>query len=297
MYPFQSKEYQDLYKKHFVTDHKSIVMCDDTEYEILPDKRAVFVGMKPILNNQEITDYGDIVNPSKEKIQSHIDKLKTSGVTSVQFDYVRESSPLFQILSEMSPGAPNQQEVAPFISLPTSWDSYLESLERTDRKELKRKWKRLETTSYKLQYFETLKNEDDIEMFETFIKLHKLSDQNKEQFMSTLMKDFFRDLLSLQIPGWKQKLAFLYIDDKPAASIFYFENEKEVLLYNSGYDPEQKYYSAGLLLVAHLIKKSIEDKKTTFDFLRGNERYKYDLGGKNEGLFQFIFHFTKSTSF
>jgi hypothetical protein len=297
MYPFQSKEYQDLFKKHFITDSQSIVVCDDTEYEIIPDKRAVFVGMKPVLNNQEITDYGDIVNPSKEKIQSHIDKLKTSDVTSVQFGYVRETSPLFQILSEMSPDTPNQQEVAPFISLPSSWDGYLESLERTDRKELKRKWKRLETISYKLRFFEISKKEDDIEMFEAFIRLHKLSDHNKEQFMSDFMKDFFRDLLSLRIPGWRQKLAFLYIDDKPAASIFYFENEKEILLYNSGYDPEQKYYSAGFLLVAHLIKKSIEDKKTTFDFLRGNERYKYDLGGKDERLFQFNIHFTASTSF
>lgn len=297
MYPFQSKEYQDMFKKHFITDPQSIVVCDDTEYEILPDKRAVLVGMKPVLNNQEITDYGDIINPSKEKIQSHIDKLKTSGAISVQFDYVRETSPLFQILSEMSPDAPILKEVAPFIMLPSTWDTYLESLERTDRKELKRKWKRLETASYKLRYFEISKNEDDDEVFETFIKLHKLSDHNKEQFMSDRMKDFFRDLLSVRIPGWKQKLAFLYIDDKPAASIFYFENEKKILLYNSGYDPEQKYYSAGLLLAAHLIKKSIDDKKTTFDFLRGNERYKYDLGGEDEKLFQFNIHFTASTSF
>lgn len=297
MYPFQSKEYQDLFKKHFVTDSRSIVVCDDTEYELMPDKRAVFVGMKPVLNNQEITDYGDIINPTKEKIQSHIDKLKTSGATSVQFDYVRENSVLFQTLARMTPFAQTQQEVAPFISLPPSWDGYLESLERTDRKELKRKWKRLDTTSYKLRYFEISKKEDDVEMFEVFIKLHKLSDYNKEQFMTDKMKDFFKELLSLQIPEWSQKLAFLYINEKPAAALFYFENVKEILLYNSGFDPEQKYYSAGLLLVAHLIKKSIEEHKQKFDFLRGNERYKYDLGGKDKTLFQFIFHFTKSTSF
>ena len=286
MYPFQSKEYQDLFKRYFITDPQSIVVCENTEYEILPDTRAVFVGMKPVLNNQEITDYGDIPSPTKERIQSHIDKLKISGARSVQFDYVRETSPLFQILSEMSPGTPIQKEVAPFIVLPSMWETYLESLERTDRKELKRKWKRLETTSHSFRCIDTSKNEDD---FETYIKLHKLSDPNKKQFMSDPMKSFFKELLSLQMQGWQQKLAFLNIEDKPAAAVFYFENEKAVLLYNSGYDPEQKYYSAGLLLVAHLIKKSIEDKKTTFDFLRGNERYKYDLGGKNCKLFKFIF--------
>lgn len=133
-------------------------------------------------------------------------------------------------------------------------------------------------------------------MFEEFVRLHRLSDASKNQFMTQQMKVFFKELLSLPIPGWQQKLAFLSIKDKPVASVFYFENERAVLLYNSGYDPEQKYYSAGLLLTAYLIRKSIENHKEKFDFLRGSERYKYDLGGKDERLYQFIFHFTKSTS-
>lgn len=287
---FQTREYLDLFARHFVHNTSSVA---EKVFEILSDKKALLLGMKPVLNNQEITDYGDIPHPSKETVNTYFENLKTKyGVTSIQFDYIGESSPLFKVLSEMSSIPPIQQEVSPFIILPPSWEKYLESLERTDRKELKRKFKRLNTVVHTFRYIDISKTDT----FEEFTRLHRLSDASKNQFMTEPMKAFFWDILSQKIPGWQQKLAFLDIEGKPAASVFYFESEKEILLYNSGYDPEQKYYSAGFLLIAHLIRKSIEEKRRKFDFLRGNERYKYDLGGKDERLYQFIFHFTNSTS-
>ena len=72
----------------------------------------------------------------------------------------------------------------------------------------------------------------------------------------------------------------LKIEGKIATGIMSFESQDEYWLYNSGYDPEFSYYSVGLLLKAHSIKKAIEAGKKKYDFLRGNERYKYELGGK-----------------
>lgn len=280
---FQTKEYLDLFTRHFVKDISHIAL---RSFEILPDKRAVLLGMKPVLNEQEVTDYGDISDSSAGNIKQLIQELKSQyGVAQVQFDYIREDSELYKTLTQLSTTPPIQQEVAPFIALPSTWDTYLESLERTDRKELKRKMKRLDTVTHEFQLFEYLEHEDE---FEEFIRLHKLSDNTKDMFMTDPMKAFFKELLFVSIPEWNKKLAFLYIEGKPAAAVLYFENESELLLYNSGYDPDQKYYSAGFLLVAHLIKKSIEEKKKTFDFLRGSERYKYDLGGTDIKLFRFL---------
>lgn len=294
---FQTKEYLDLFARHFVLDDASIV---NKAFEILTDKKAVLLGMKPVLNNQEITDFGDIGPRSEDDLRQSIQILKDDHyVSSVQFDYIKESSQFFKVLSTISKTSPILQEVSPYILLPDSWEIYLESLERTDRKELKRKFKRLDTISHIFRCIDSslaaLRSggaEGDTSLigeFDEFVKLHRLSDVSKNQFMTESMKSFFWDLLSLKIPGWQQKLAFLDIEGKPAASVFYFESEKEILLYNSGYDPEQKFYSVGLLLIASLIKKSIEGHKSKFDFLRGNERYKYDLGAKDERLFQFIF--------
>ena len=57
-------------------------------------------------------------------------------------------------------------------------------------------------------------------------------------------------------------------------------------LYNSGYDPSYSFYSVGLLLKAQSIHWAIEQGKKKYDFLRGNERYKYDLGAKNLRLYR-----------
>lgn len=279
---FQTKAYLDLFARHFVLTKSSVI---DETFEILTDKKAVLLGMKPVLNNQEITDFGDIGPISEDDLRQSIQTLRdVHHVSSIQFDYIKESSPLFKILSTISKTSPILQEVSPYIVLPDSWEIYLESLERTDRKELKRKFRRLETIAHTFRFIDSKRDED----FEEFVRLHRLSDASKNQFMTEPMKNFFRELLALEIPGWQQKLAVLSIEEKPVSSVFYFESEKEILLYNSGYDPEQKFYSVGLLLIASLIKKSIENHKSKFDFLRGNERYKYDLGAKDERLFQFI---------
>lgn len=276
-HPFQTQEYRNLFKKHFIADPLSCIQLENIEYEIHPDKRAVLVGMKPVLGGQEITDFS-IENINKiEKI--HTTLKNKYGIQTIQYDYIRENSAAFHTLQSITQNPPIKQEVAPNILLPNTWEKYLESLERTDRKELKRKFKRLETIPHQFYYSNT--------SFEDFIRLHKLSDFAKEKFMTPSMELFFHDLLTLSIPNWSQKIATLTIEGVVVAAVYYFENEDSILLYNSGFDPERKYYSVGLLLIAQLIHHAIDNKKKTFDFLRGNERYKYDLGGKDVNLYKF----------
>ena len=72
------------------------------------------------------------------------------------------------------------------------------------------------------------------------------------------------------------------------ASCICFDYADTYLLYNSGYDPEYSSLSVGLLNKAFCIKEAIEVGRDTFDFLRGTERYKYDLGGKNSSVYQMV---------
>ena len=65
-----------------------------------------------------------------------------------------------------------------------------------------------------------------------------------------------------------------------------FANQDELWLYNSGFDPEFSFYSTGVVLKALSIKKAVEDGKKKYDFLRGGERYKYELGAKDLQLFR-----------
>jgi len=82
------------------------------------------------------------------------------------------------------------------------------------------------------------------------------------------------------------KLFFMEVDGKRVASCIAFDYGDAYLLYNSGYDPEYSALSVGLLNKAFCMRDALEAGKSTFDFLRGTERYKYDLGGQNQIVYQ-----------
>ena len=58
------------------------------------------------------------------------------------------------------------------------------------------------------------------------------------------------------------------------------------MLYNSGHDPEYRYYSVGLLLHSLCLRDALERGYRYFDFLRGNEPYKYRLGGRDHRIYR-----------
>ena len=61
---------------------------------------------------------------------------------------------------------------------------------------------------------------------------------------------------------------------KTIGAIYALQHGTRVHFYQSGFDPEAKALSPGTALVAAIIRRAIDEGKTTFDFLRGDEPYK-----------------------
>jgi len=61
---------------------------------------------------------------------------------------------------------------------------------------------------------------------------------------------------------------------KTIGAVYALQHGRRVHFYQSGFDPEAKALSPGTALVAAIIRRAIEEGKTTFDFLRGDEPYK-----------------------
>ena len=58
-------------------------------------------------------------------------------------------------------------------------------------------------------------------------------------------------------------------------------------MYNSGLLPEQfGHLSTGIVLLTYLIEHAIESGHFVFDFLRGNETYKYRMGAHDTRVFK-----------
>ena len=58
----------------------------------------------------------------------------------------------------------------------------------------------------------------------------------------------------------------------------------KLLLYNSGYDPAENALSPGFVMMGEEVRLAIQQGMSEVDFLRGDEKYKYDLGAKDRQL-------------
>jgi CelD/BcsL family acetyltransferase involved in cellulose biosynthesis len=167
--------------------------------------------------------------------------------------------------------------VSPRLDLPGDWDGYLQSLSKKDRHELRRKLRRLYSAGEVVAapVNDPASRATDVA---DFLALHRLSAENKAAFMTADMEAFFRGIVDEFTPRGMLRLYFLSIDNHRVASVILFDYRGEFLLYNSGYDPEYAHLSVGLLLKAFCIRDAISEGRRAFDFLQGNEPYKYDLG-------------------
>ena len=108
----------------------------------------------------------------------------------------------------------------------------------------------------------------------------------KNDFMTPRMEKFFHMSAQAMFDAGYLQLSFLEVNGERAATYLNFVHNNQVLVYNSGLDPAKfAYLSPGQVLIARLIEKAILDGHTKFDFLQGNEEYKYKLGGKDLKLY------------
>jgi len=172
-----------------------------------------------------------------------------------------------------------QEETAAVVILPSDWETYLASLAKKQRHELRRKIRRLwnEHTDARVRTSTPGTLEDDLA---AFFAMHRGAQGHKGHFMNPEIATFFTRIAHTFMPlGW-MKLDLLEASGAALAATFSFEHNARFYLYNSAFEPSAAAMSPGLVLVAHLLERSIEGKLDRFDFLRGPERYKYQLGAQ-----------------
>jgi len=173
------------------------------------------------------------------------------------------------------------QEVCPVVDLPTDWEEYLASLDRKQRHEVRRKMRRAEAVEGLRRYVVGPEHDLKAEM-ESFLDLMARSTPEKAAFLTPPRRAFFHELAQAAFEaGWLQ-LAFMELEGQKLAAYLNFVYNDRVLVYNSGLDREaDPGLGAGVVLTPYLIRRAIEEGRKAYDFLRGGERYKYRLGGKD----------------
>ncbi|MGB9521436.1 MAG: GNAT family N-acetyltransferase [Anaerolineales bacterium] len=166
---------------------------------------------------------------------------------------------------------------SPYIPLPTDWYAYLAKLDKKQRHEIRRKMRRLEEAAVGYRWYIVQDAESLSEEIEDLFNLMEF-DPQKKAFLTPAMRVQFHALIKAAFENKWLQLSFLEIEGKKAAAYLNFDYDNQIWVYNSGINPEFNAYSPGWVLLSHLIQWAIEHQRSNFDFMRGNEDYKYRFG-------------------
>ena len=251
-------------------------------------------GKASVAGSPDVCDYADfVVAPGKESIFSTalLDALKHRGVRLLDLRSVRPDSAAVSSVVEAARArgydvTSDREDVSLETDLPPTWEAYLGRLSSKQRHEVRRKLRRLEeagSVSYRF-----IEDGDAVPGFmDTFLAMFVESRDDKAAFMTGDMEAFFRSMAMAMSRAGLLRLGVLDLDEAPVAAIITFDFNDVIYLYNSAFDPEYRSLSVGVLSKVLCLKDSIERGKKRFDFLKGDERYKYHLGGQEVELHRY----------
>jgi CelD/BcsL family acetyltransferase involved in cellulose biosynthesis len=163
-----------------------------------------------------------------------------------------------------------------------SWEQLLGRRSRGLRKELRRQQANLErehAVRYRLGGGTPEELERDLDVM---FALHGARWRHDSQFLQD--GRFHRAFAAVaRERGWL-RLWFLEADRRAVAASYGFRYANVEFDYQGGRDPAWTAASVGLLLVAHSVRKALEEGVSEYRFLRGDEPYKYRFADQDPGL-------------
>lgn len=179
-----------------------------------------------------------------------------------------------------------QEDVCPVVTVDTGdWDEYLGTLSKKSRHEIRRKLRRAEASgSIALRLAEATR-----EAVDRFIDLHQARFGDEGLFPPTAGGERSRTFLhrlaeleSAEPDGGHLQLAQVYVDSRLIFAAVAFDDGYTCYLYNAGMDPDAGALSPGVTGNAAYFQDRLAAGRRRFDFLRGDEPYKYEWGARDE---------------
>jgi CelD/BcsL family acetyltransferase involved in cellulose biosynthesis len=241
-----------------------------------------------LLGSIEISDYLDlIVRPVDLPDFVHglfnflASSLDLPAWRALDWQNILENSPTLPTLKAEAEArgwtfSQEQTYHAPAIPLPGDFETYLSGIDKKQRHEIRRKMRRAAEAGNVRWYIANDAAALDAEV-DAFLAL-MACDPAKEKFLTEAMRRQMHSTCRLAFEnGWLQ-LAFLEVDGQKAAGYLNFDYQNQIGVYNSGVDRRFLELSPGWVLLGHLLEWANTNKRSEFDFLRGNEDYKYRFG-------------------
>lgn len=209
------------------------------------------------------------------------------GGYRINFENIPESSVLCNLLEGY------EKQVAPCVRIEfrtLQYEDYYQSLSKHQRQNLRTAYNKLQKAgvSFSIVKYDAA-NRIPLSVHKNCMKLYedrcvmKNGGYRREGFFSKLAaaKDSRTNLVNMLVRKGDNVVFVLYIENDPAAYMVCFYDEHRPIVYVPRLSANVEYlkYDAGILLLSESIKHLLAEGISVVDLTRGDEPYKYAMGG------------------
>ena len=244
-----------------------------------------------LVGSIEISDYLDLIvgeQDSQRFLSGLLDFLSSESNHWSALDWynIPDSSPTLAALKAAADrrGWSHHEEIyhpTPHIPLSGSFEEYLARIDKKQRHEIRRKMRRAAESEKNVRFTIVNGTEDIDAEINAFFDL-MAQEPSKAEFLHPAMREQMTATIQNAHSQGYLWLAFLEIGGTKTAASLNFDYKNKLWGYNSGVSSEHRELSPGWVLLAHTIQWCCENGRYEFDFMRGDEEYKYRFGGVNK---------------
>lgn len=170
-------------------------------------------------------------------------------------------------------------DICPYVSISgLSWDQYYAGLSRKFRYSLRRS-RKIAQSAYSVSYVSVCQESGRSAALRTFVNLHDKrwgGRRGSQALPDDSILHFHEQWSRIALArGWL-RLSILSFDETPAASNYGFSYGGRLYFYLTAFDPAFATYAAGRLCLEEGIREAFCEGLHEYDFLHGDERYKFD---------------------
>ncbi len=177
--------------------------------------------------------------------------------------------------------ASTQHALTAVVDISAGYEDYLAKIGKKQRHEVRRKRRRYEEEVGELVH---LVDRGEGWLLEDFFRMHRMSDGDKGRFMTPAREEFFGTLIAQE--GWRLDALVVPGSQTATACLFSYADDEGFYLYNSSFDPSLRDASPGVAIIGSMIEQACAEGIPRFDFLKGDEVYKFRLGAEPRPLFE-----------
>ncbi|UYN90741.1 MAG: GNAT family N-acetyltransferase [Anaerolineales bacterium] len=246
-------------------------------------------GQLYLIGSHEIADYLDFIARPQDLdafVQAVLEALKADeGWAQLTLYNILDESKTIESVQAAAQAAGLQAaeetlQPCPYIALPENFDAYLESLDSKQAHELRRKMRKAARNVLPVST-ELISEAGGLDQaLDDFFGL-MTQEEDKLKFLTPAMRVQMEAIARAAFAGGWLQLVFLKVGMQRAAAYMNFDYDNRIWGYNAGFSNAHAQLSPGWLMMAEMMQRSIEEKKVVFDFMRGDEEYKYRFGAVN----------------